>query len=74
MKALKIMSVLFLLITSACGGSENNNKSFNQYTNEIFSVTEDSTPADVDAQNFIFDVEENESVFDTIVANGSFSS
>lgn len=73
MKHLNFLMVLFLLFTVACNPSDNNAQSFNQFTNQSFSVSEDNVPVDVEDVKFLFDVNENESVFDTIVTNGDFA-
>jgi len=74
MKYLHIFSVLFLLITSACGGGSNNTgQSFTEFTNQSFVAGEDESSMDINDIKFILDADDNESIFDTLITDGEFT-
>jgi hypothetical protein len=66
------LSLMLLLSATACNHSAGQ-QTFSNFTSGTFSMSADESPVDVESINLIFDVENDESVFDQVVMGGEFS-
>lgn len=67
-----VFSLFVLLASSACNHS-GGQQTFSSFVTQTFAVSAEEVPKDLDTINLIFDVEDDESVFDQIIIDGEFS-
>lgn len=70
----RLQWLLLVGLVSACGGGGGQApESFARFTSASFALPEDSPPVPVDNIRFIFDVNDDEEVFETLVMGNEFS-
>ena len=69
----RYLFALMIVMTAVACNHSGAQQSFSQFSMDVFAKAVDDNPQELENVNLIFDVDENESVFDQMIIDNEFS-